>query len=137
MIRSIIVYPFISCFAWSLLSGFLYLFSGENLPFSGFWDITFLSLVPLFLATIINFFIHKKQVLELYVAKLLLETNLFFLFLYLWIFYFFIFMFSFVIQGSCFYYIYDLPIIYSIQCPILTIKAHFFTSLFFFLKKML
>lgn len=137
MIRSIIVYPFISCFAWSLLSGFLYLFSGENTTFSGYWGIAFLSLIPLLLSIIVYFFIHKNLMMEVYITKLIFEKKFISLFFFLWMFYILIFTLSFMIQYPCFHYIYDCPFIDSLQFPIFTIRVHFFTFLFFFLKKML
>ena len=131
--KSLLVYPFISCLAWPLASGFLYLFSGETGSFPEYWGLTFLLLTPLFLATIADIVIHKNQTLQLKIIKFFEGRNLFLSFLHLWIFYIFVFILSFAIQLPCFFFIYDFSVLNTLQFLIFTIAVHFFTSFFFFL----
>lgn len=133
MTKYLLVYPFVSCFAWPLASGLLYLFSGETGSFPEYWGLTFLLLMPLLLAVIINIIIRKKHSIELKLVKFFTESNLFLLILYLWIFYILVFTLSFMIQLPCFFYIYDCSILGALQFLIFTIAAHFFTSTFFFI----
>ena len=126
MTKYLLVYPFVSCFAWPLASGLLYLFSGETGSFPEYWGLTFLLLMPLLLAVIINIIVRKKQSIELKVVKFFTESNLFLLILYLWIFYILVFTLSFIIQLPCFFYIYDCSILGALQFLIFTIAAHFF-----------
>ena len=133
MTKYLLVYPFISCFAWPLASGFLYLFSGETGNFPEYWGLTFLLLTPLFIAITTNIVIHKNQPFHLKVIRIFAESNLFLLVLYLWIFYISVFILSFIIQLPCFLYIYDGSILESLQFLIFAIVVHLFTSTFLFL----
>ena len=133
MTKYLLVYPFVSCFAWPLASGLLYLFSGETGSFPEYWGLIFLLLMPLLLAVIINIIVRKKQSIELKLVKFFTESNLFLLILYLWIFYILVFTLSFMIQLPCFFYIYDCSILGALQFLIFTIAAHLFTSTFFFI----
>lgn len=126
MLRSLLICPFVSCLAWPLASGFLYLFSGETGSFPEYWGLTFLLLTPLFLATIADIVIHKNQTLQLKIVKFFEGRNLFLSFLYLWIFYIFVFIISFVIQLPCFFFICDFSVLNALQFLIFTIAVHFF-----------
>lgn len=133
MTKQLLIYPFFSCFAWPLASGFLYLFSGETGNFPEYWGLTFLLLTPLFIAIIANIVVHKNQGLQSKVVKIFTESNLFLTVLYLWIFYISVFILSFIIQLPCFFYIYDASILGALQFLIFTMAAHFFTSTFLIL----